>query len=36
MLVISQLSPRLAEWLMERLGGTEIFRRTAASRGRSG
>lgn len=36
MLMISQLAPRLAERLMERIGGTELFRRTAASRGRLG
>lgn len=36
MLAISQISPRLAEWLVERFGGTEIFRRVAASRGRLG
>jgi short-subunit dehydrogenase len=36
MLAISQIAPRLAEWLVERLGGTEIFRRAAAARGRIG
>jgi short-subunit dehydrogenase len=34
MLALAQLSPRLAERLVERLGSTEIFRRTAAARGR--
>ncbi len=34
MLAIGQLSPRFAEWLTERSGGTAIFRRAAASRGR--
>jgi short-subunit dehydrogenase len=34
MLAIGQLSPRLAEWLGERIGATEIFRRVAAARGR--
>jgi short-subunit dehydrogenase len=33
-LALSQLSPRLAEWLGERSGGTELFRRAAESRGR--
>jgi short-subunit dehydrogenase len=34
LLAIGQLSPRLAEWMVDRFGGTEIFRRTAAARGR--
>jgi len=34
MLALSQIAPRLAERLVERFGGTEIFRRTAAARGR--
>jgi short-subunit dehydrogenase len=34
MLALAELSPRLAEWLTERAGGTEIFRRTAKARGR--
>lgn len=36
MLALGQLAPRLAERLMERLGGTEIFRHVAESRGRIG
>ncbi len=36
MLALGQLSPRLAEWLVERFGAVEIFRRAAASRGRLG
>jgi short-subunit dehydrogenase len=36
MLAMSQVAPRLAERLVERFGGTEIFRRAAASRGRLG
>lgn len=36
MLAISQIAPRLAERMVERFGGTEIFRRAAASRGRGG
>jgi short-subunit dehydrogenase len=36
MLALGQISPRLAEWIVERSGGTEIFRRTAAGRGRTG
>ncbi len=35
-LALGQISPRLSEWLAERSGGTEIFRRTAAGRGRAG
>jgi short-subunit dehydrogenase len=35
MLAIGQISPRLAEWVGERSGATEIFRRIAASRGRA-
>jgi short-subunit dehydrogenase len=34
MLAIAQLAPRLAERLVERLGGTDAFRRVAESRGR--
>jgi short-subunit dehydrogenase len=34
MLAIGQISPRLAEWLGERAGGTELFRRIAEARGR--
>jgi short-subunit dehydrogenase len=34
MLAVSQLAPRLAERLVERFGGTEIFRRAAQARGR--
>jgi short-subunit dehydrogenase len=34
MLAIGQISPRLAEWVGERAGGTELFRRIAAARGR--
>ncbi len=34
MLAIGQISPRLAEWLGERSGGTELFRRIAEARGR--
>ncbi|MGH2974902.1 MAG: SDR family NAD(P)-dependent oxidoreductase [Solirubrobacterales bacterium] len=34
MLALGQFSPRLVERLVERFGGTEIFRRTAAARGR--
>jgi short-subunit dehydrogenase len=33
-LAISQISPRFAEWLGERSGSTELFRRLAESRGR--
>jgi short-subunit dehydrogenase len=36
MLAVSQIFPRLAERLVERFGGTEIFRRAAESRGRIG
>jgi short-subunit dehydrogenase len=36
MLAIGQLAPRLAERLMDRFGGNEIFRRLAESRGRIG
>jgi short-subunit dehydrogenase len=36
MLALAQLSPRLAERLVEKFGGTEIFRRAAQSRGRLG
>ncbi len=35
-LALSQLSPRLAERIAPRFGVTEIFRRTAAARGRGG
>ena len=34
MLALGQMAPRLAERMVERFGGTEIFRRTAAARGR--
>jgi len=34
LLALGQLSPRLVERLVEMFGGTEIFRRTAAARGR--
>jgi len=34
LLALSQLSPRLAEWAVDRIGATEIFRRTAAQRDR--
>jgi short-subunit dehydrogenase len=34
MLAVGQIAPRLAERMMERIGATEIFRRTAAARGR--
>lgn len=33
-LALGQLSPRFAEWLTARFGATEVFRRTAAVRGR--
>ncbi len=36
LLALGQVSPRLSEWLVERFGGTEIFRRVAASRDRLG
>lgn len=36
MLAMSQIAPRLAERLVERFGGTEIFRRAATARGRIG
>ncbi len=36
MLALSQLSPRLAERLVEAFGGTEIFRRVAVARDRTG
>ncbi|HEV7400432.1 MAG TPA: hypothetical protein VGN84_09190 [Solirubrobacterales bacterium] len=36
MLALNQIAPRLAERLAERFGATEIFRRTAAARGRIG
>jgi short-subunit dehydrogenase len=36
MLAMSQIAPRLAERLVERFGGTEIFRRAAKARGRIG
>jgi short-subunit dehydrogenase len=36
MLALGQIAPRLAERLVERIGGTEIFRRAAESRGRLG
>jgi short-subunit dehydrogenase len=36
MLALSQIAPRLGERLVERIGATEIFRRTAAARGRIG
>jgi short-subunit dehydrogenase len=36
MLALGQISPRLAEWLVERLGASESFRRTAEQRGRIG
>lgn len=36
LLALAQISPRLSEWLVERIGGTEIFRRVAASRDRAG
>jgi short-subunit dehydrogenase len=34
MLALGQISPRLAEWLVERFGGNAIFRRTALARDR--
>lgn len=34
LLAIGQISPRLVEWLGERTGGNELFRRTAEVRGR--
>lgn len=36
MFAFSQIAPRLSERLVERLGGTEIFRRLAEARGRLG
>ncbi len=36
MLAFGQIAPRLTERLVERFGGTEIFRRTAEARGRIG
>ncbi len=36
LLAIGQLSPRLAEWVADRIGAAEIFRRTAAQRDRLG
>ena len=36
LLALGQISPRLAEWLVERFGATEFFRRVAASRDRVG
>jgi short-subunit dehydrogenase len=36
LLAIGQIAPRLVERLVERFGGTEMFRRTAAARGRVG
>jgi short-subunit dehydrogenase len=36
MLALGQVAPRLAEWMVERFGATEIFRRTAMVRGRVG
>lgn len=36
LLALGQISPRLSEWIVERVGGTEIFRRVAASRERIG
>jgi short-subunit dehydrogenase len=36
MLALNQIAPRLGERLVERIGATEIFRRTAAARGRVG
>jgi short-subunit dehydrogenase len=35
LLALGQISPRLAEWLVERFGATEFFRRVAASRDRA-
>jgi short-subunit dehydrogenase len=35
MLALAQLSPRLIEWLTPRVGITDLFRRVAASRGRT-
>jgi short-subunit dehydrogenase len=35
LLALGQIAPRFAERLVERIGGTEIFRRTAAARGRA-
>jgi short-subunit dehydrogenase len=34
LLAVGQVSPRLAEWMVERFGATELFRRVAARRGR--
>jgi len=34
LLAMGQMAPRLVERLVERFGGTEMFRRTAAARGR--
>jgi short-subunit dehydrogenase len=34
LLALNQLAPRLGEWMTERSGGTAIFRRAAAVRGR--
>lgn len=36
LLALGQVSPRLSEWLVERFGATELFRRVAASRDRVG
>lgn len=36
LLAMGQMAPRLVERLVERFGGTEMFRRTAAARGRIG
>jgi short-subunit dehydrogenase len=36
MLALNQIAPRLGERMVERFGGTEIFRRIAAARGRIG
>jgi hypothetical protein len=35
MLAMNQIAPRLGERLVERFGGTEIFRRIAVARGRT-
>jgi short-subunit dehydrogenase len=35
LLALGQLSPRLSEYLLERLGATALFRRTAEARGRA-
>jgi hypothetical protein len=35
LLALAQLAPRAPEWLMPRIGATELFRRAAASRGRA-